>query len=563
MQLIARLFYLLFIPIFCVLFLKFNTALQQSMSKTIRQKYIQLIDIENRTVSKSSRGPWNQEEKHHRKQIPRHIHQYWNGKYPPLHLMQQCRDLHPTWNYTLWTPESIQTSTSFHNRAIYNRFSTQQINGQSDVVRYSVLREFGGVYLDADTVCLRPLDDLLQYGFFAGYHSKDNAGTRENNKHHPNRELVASAVMGSIPQHPLTVRLTDDLHNTYQNGMAWSTVGPGHLTRTLRNCPKCNISGDIIILPYYAFVPYHHEENDILKAYADKVWKLPKLRTFNPYAMNLWGTTFNKWQKLSTTVLPPISNHTISNISRTSHISTNKFRINLQNEDLKQEGHTELLSRTMNECLEFVHITKTGGTAIESIAAASGLQWGACQWRPELPTCNGLPAHIREKRRTGGFWHDPLTHYDCHNLFTIVRNPYTRMLSEFYCPWTGYTGAKISARVLNEWTQALIQRVSTGESGNTFHAIPQYKYVYDLQNNQRVRHVLKFETLERDFNTLMQFYNMSLRLPRDKINQSHRKRTLTVADFSKTTLQAINEVYAKDFEQFQYTFETDPKNLDI
>ena len=342
MQLIGRLFYSLLITSFCILFMVFITK-QRNESRQTRQEYTRFLNIEDRIVSKAiqtplhvkyntmhttpSLVPWHTQKKHNEKRIPRHIHQYWNGKSPPSHLMQQCRDLHPTWNYTLWTPDSIQTSKPFHNRAIYDCFSTQQVNGQSDVVRYSVLREFGGVYLDADTACLRPLDDLLQYGFFAGYHSKDNAGTRENDQHHPNRELVASAVMGSLPQHPLTVRLTDDLNNTYQNGMAWSTVGPGHLTRTLRNCPECNISGDIIILPFHAFVPYHHEENEILKAHADNLWKLPKLRAFKSYAMNLWGTTFNKWHKLSMTKLRPIGNHTIQDIDFPQTVSSIKFPI--------------------------------------------------------------------------------------------------------------------------------------------------------------------------------------------------------------------------------------------
>jgi len=250
-------------------------------------------------------------QRNNNQRIPRHIHQYWNGKFPPSHLMQQCRDLHPGWNYTLWTPDSIKTLNPFHNRAIFDRFSTQQVNGQSDIVRYSVLREFGGIYLDADTACLRPLDKLLENGFFAGYHSKDNTGTHENNQNHPNRDLVASAVIGCIPQHPLIVRLTDVLNNTYKEGAAWSTVGPGHLTRTIKNCLHCNMSGDIVILPFHAFVPYHHDEHQILKKYQNNLWKLPKLQQFKSYAMNLWGTTFNQWNQLSKTKLPHKDIHSI------------------------------------------------------------------------------------------------------------------------------------------------------------------------------------------------------------------------------------------------------------
>ena len=106
--------------------------------------------------------------------------------------------------------------------------------------------------------------------------------------------------------------------------------------------------------------------------------------------------------------------------------------------------------------------------------------------------------------------------------------------------------------MLNKWTQELMLRVSAHGSGSGFHAAPQYDYVYDRHGNQRVRHVLKYENLEQDFNSLMKSYNISLRLPRIKVNRSPRIRSLTIADFDKKTLEAINNVYARDFEMFQY-----------
>ena len=327
---IFGLFLILSLLISCFLFL---IIFQKTNGKAF-QVSLNFIAIGNNSkfnkVSKNShvnqqqqhfKIPKHLEQKNKRQRIPKHLHQYWNGKFPPLNLMQQCRDLHPAWNYTLWTPESIRKLKPFYNRAIFDRFSTQQVNGQSDIVRYSVLREFGGIYLDADTLCLRPLDELLQNGFFAGYHSKNNTGTRENNKNHPNRDLVASAVMGCVPQHPLIVRLTESLNNTYKEGSAWSTVGPGHLTRTIKNCPDCNISGDIRILPFYAFVPYHHEENVILQKYIEDFWKLPKLRLYKPYAMNLWGTTFNQWHKLSKTKLSHKKVYRTDTLSKHSSIT--------------------------------------------------------------------------------------------------------------------------------------------------------------------------------------------------------------------------------------------------
>lgn len=201
-------------------------------------------------------------------------------------------------------------------------------------------------------------------------------------------------------------------------------------------------------------------------------------------------------------------------------------------------------------CLEFVHITKTGGTAIESIAAASGIPWGACHARRELPTCKGL-AKTAHSPTSYSDWHNPRIAYKCNNLFTIVRNPYTRILSWFYCPWEGYNREEpVTPSVFNKWLQKSISKI---EQSVSFHGKPQYEYVFDERGAQRVKHVLHYENLEHEFNALMQAYNMSLRYSSKSINPSKwQHRNMSIHDLSIDTLELIHRVYNKDFAKFGY-----------
>lgn len=204
-------------------------------------------------------------------------------------------------------------------------------------------------------------------------------------------------------------------------------------------------------------------------------------------------------------------------------------------------------------CLEFVHITKTGGTAIESIAAASGLSWGACKWRGvDLSTCKGVHGVTRSLSGSSP-WHNPRTVYDCPNLFTVVRDPYTRMLSAFYCKWAGYKGKEITAEILNTWLQ---QKLLTNHSRGRL-LERQANYIFDEGGLPRIKHVLHYENLEDEFNTLMKHFNMSLRYTKQKINASLMDRKLTISDLTEKTLTVINRVYAKDFTALGYAVKTD------
>ena len=181
--------------------------------------------------------------------IPRIIHQFWVGsKKRPVKLMNHCRDLHKGWEYRLWTEENM---FPLQNQKTYDCGSN---NFKSDVARYELLQQYGGFYLDADTLCRRSLEPLRKKQFVAGYHHYRNPGLKDNKRY--DNDLVASAVIGAPKDSVIVDKLVAGLKN--DAGLckkpAWSAVGPLYLTNTLKNMNFKDI------MPFHAFVPYHYIE---------------------------------------------------------------------------------------------------------------------------------------------------------------------------------------------------------------------------------------------------------------------------------------------------------------
>jgi hypothetical protein len=94
---------------------------------------------------------------------------------------------------------------------------------------------------------------------------------------------------------------------------------------------------------------------------------------------------------------------------------------------------------TQPKKLEFVHVTKSGGSAIEAAAAKHGIMWGACHYwkipylgcespdweKPKKRRIDRMPAGLEYK---GEPWHSP-PHWQEPNMmetsdtFLVVRNP--------------------------------------------------------------------------------------------------------------------------------------------
>jgi len=99
--------------------------------------------------------------------VPKIIHQTWKTDQIPdrwIPVRESCVAAHESWEYMLWTDKSgrelIEREYPWF-LPIYDgyRYPIQR----ADAVRYFILHHYGGVYMDLDIGCLRPMDSLLRF----------------------------------------------------------------------------------------------------------------------------------------------------------------------------------------------------------------------------------------------------------------------------------------------------------------------------------------------------------------------------------------------------------------
>jgi inositol phosphorylceramide mannosyltransferase catalytic subunit len=217
----------------------------------------------------------------HRNLIPKKLHMIWIGDEAkrPDGAIQSWRDNHPGWEFTLWGNKELHGGDWKGHRQIERFLTSGHFEGAADLMRYEILYKHGGVYVDADSVSLRPLDDwLLQAPLFAIW---------ESEHHRPH--LVANGFIGSVPAHPAlaamikkTSRMNDPIWRRawpnpfrWEEVPPWKSVGPVFFTKiVLPFCPE-----QAMILPSILFLPKHH---------LDKQTRASSL----VYAEHRWQSTF-------------------------------------------------------------------------------------------------------------------------------------------------------------------------------------------------------------------------------------------------------------------------------
>lgn len=92
-----------------------------------------------------------------------------------------------------WTDDSIKAINKISENACHLAWCEAMV---ADIVRLEILYLFGGVYVDSDTECVRPIDDLLIDDFIISECSKGNP---------------LNGFMGSTAKHPLILNMLSDL----------------------------------------------------------------------------------------------------------------------------------------------------------------------------------------------------------------------------------------------------------------------------------------------------------------------------------------------------------------
>ncbi|KAF7507043.1 hypothetical protein GJ744_010971 [Endocarpon pusillum] len=132
--------------------------------------------------------------------IPKLIHQTYKSETIPAHwreAQQSCIDLHPDYEYILWTDAKCRDFIRDEYPWFLDTFDGYAYPIQrADAIRYFVLVHYGGVYIDLDDGCNRRLDPLLYY----------TAWVRRTKP-----TGISNDAMGAVPQHPFFLRVIKSL----------------------------------------------------------------------------------------------------------------------------------------------------------------------------------------------------------------------------------------------------------------------------------------------------------------------------------------------------------------
>ena len=178
--------------------------------------------------------------------IPKIIHQIWIGpnKIPKIWtdtITNFCTKYN--YQYMLWDDNAVNNFT-LTNKIYYDIEKTY--NGKSDILRYEILYNYGGIYIDADCIILKEdmFQDLINnfnnsnYNIAFGY-EKDNV-------------LITGSVIISTINSSFIKECIDKVKTRDFTKLAWKSIGPQLITDIYNElCDK----KDICVYPSTVFYP--------------------------------------------------------------------------------------------------------------------------------------------------------------------------------------------------------------------------------------------------------------------------------------------------------------------
>ena len=272
--------------------------------------------------------------------ISKVIHQTWKNQNIPAEMIefqQSWKNHHPDWGYRLWTDEDnrqfLQTNYSWF-LSIYDGYPENIF--RVDAIRYFILMHYGGVFIDLDFECLRPLDELLDgkelvLGLEPAAHVRLPQPQARRLTY-----IICPSLMASRVGHPFWQHVWQYLVESHRFPCVLDATGPFLLTRAYDTYPSpdtISLVASELLYPVTKFDCWDGKLNN--SQFRQKI-------TTQAFAIHHWHGSWFKQKSAKTKDTLPLSLMIKGRI-----ILHSKFRFNLYQSLSNQEANQPLISCMM------------------------------------------------------------------------------------------------------------------------------------------------------------------------------------------------------------------------
>lgn len=223
--------------------------------------------------------------------IPKIIHQIWLGSPLPQKykaFAQTWMKYHPDWQYILWTDQMVK-KIRLINQQLFDQ--TKNLGEKSDILRYEILEQMGGLYVDTDFECLKPFDVFhYQLDFYSGLEFGP-------------RFRLLNGLIGTCAHHPIIkecVRaLSQHTRKTKKPTDIIACTGPTFFTNCYRNAIEQSPLS--VVFPVGYFYPWPYKQRKNTAVFEIQSWLQPE-----SYAIHHWHMSWNSKQKRTVTTKNPV-----------------------------------------------------------------------------------------------------------------------------------------------------------------------------------------------------------------------------------------------------------------
>jgi len=237
----------------------------QQLSDLIKEIHPKPRNIQRQTAGSDSK---NQTIKVGLAPIPKKLGHIWIGdKQPPLEWMETWKQKHPDWDYQLFDNSYLSSRRWRCEAQIVEYMKRKKRNyaGVSDIMRYEILLEQGGFLPEADSICLRNVDELFVLpALYTAY------------EHETKKPGFVSPFYASSPGHSFLAQILDKISQLQPKSLLTPFQSVGN--KALRDFIK-KWDPDISIFPSYFFNPNHYKGesyNGDGPVYAEQLWGTTK-----------------------------------------------------------------------------------------------------------------------------------------------------------------------------------------------------------------------------------------------------------------------------------------------